>query len=293
MGYKLYHWLLVALADALIFGLVGYYYYFKQPFRRGFFCDDESIRYPFKDSTVPSTVLFAAAVGMTSLVIVTVESFRLKFAGKFTLKKLAAICLPLLIIALFGAGFNIFITDVSKYTIGRLRPHFLNVCNVSLAELCPSEKMHERIYVQNYTCQGEEQLDKSAKETRLSFPSGHSSFSAYTAMFLVLYLQQRMTFRASMLWRPLLQLILILMALFTGLSRISDYKHHWSDVLVGFIYGIVIAIFTIITLFGTWQEDHYRKEQSSAAPVKTPVTENPNDAVLTFQESEAEESPDA
>jgi len=35
-----------------------------QPFHRGFFCDDESIRYPYYDSTVP-----AEAVGVVGILL--------------------------------------------------------------------------------------------------------------------------------------------------------------------------------------------------------------------------------
>lgn len=31
--------------------------------------------------------------------------------------------------------------------------------------------------------------------------------------------------------------------LYTGFSRISDYKHHWSDVLIGLLQGSLMATF--------------------------------------------------
>ena len=40
------------------------------------------------------------------------------------------------------------------------------------------------------------------------------------------------------------QVVLSCLAFFTGLSRISDYKHHPTDVLAGAIIGVVVA-FTI------------------------------------------------
>lgn len=80
----------------------------------------------------------------------------------------------------FGMAVTILVTDVGKYTIGRLRPHFLDVCKPNLTELCtdpyayvPPERMH---------CTGKPSAIRAA---RLSFPSGHSSTSAYTMVFLV------------------------------------------------------------------------------------------------------------
>lgn len=35
---------------------------------------------------------------------------------------------------------------------------------------------------------------------------------------------------------------LIYLAIYTGFTRISDYKHHWSDVLVGLMQGTVVAV---------------------------------------------------
>lgn len=59
--------------------------------------------------------------------------------------------------------------------------------------------------------------------------------------FLQLYLQARFTWRGARLLRPLLQFTLLMMAFYTGLSRVSDYKHHPSDVLAGFAQGALVA----------------------------------------------------
>lgn len=55
-------------------------------------------------------------------------------------------------------------------------------------------------------------------------------------------MQARITWRGSKLFKNFLQLIFIAAAIYTSLSRISDYKHHWSDVFGGLILGSVTAI---------------------------------------------------
>lgn len=60
-----------------------------------------------------------------------------------------------------------------------------------------------------------------------------------------IYLQKNFTWGGSKLLKPLLQFIFISLALGTALSRVSDYKHHWSDVLAGSILGISVAFIVV------------------------------------------------
>uniref|UniRef100_A0A4W6CJ90 Phospholipid phosphatase 1 n=1 Tax=Lates calcarifer TaxID=8187 RepID=A0A4W6CJ90_LATCA len=125
-----------------------------------------------------------------------------------------------------------------RYSIGRLRPNFLAVC----------KPVWDRInckaggYIENFTCTGDKFL---VDEARLSFYSGHSSFSMYCMLFLVLYIQARLKSEWARLLRPTIQFFLIATAVYVGLSRVSDYKHHWSDVLTGLLQGGLVAILTV------------------------------------------------
>ncbi|KAI0221290.1 hypothetical protein LSAT2_027349 [Lamellibrachia satsuma] len=80
---------------------------------------------------------------------------------------------------------------------------------------------------------------------RLSFPSGHASLVTYCMVFLVMYMQARMTCRSFHLIRAFLQVAALWLAIGVCLSRISDYKHHWGDVLGGAVLGAIVAALVV------------------------------------------------
>jgi phosphatidate phosphatase len=129
----------------------------------------------------------------------------------------------------FGAACSQLTTDIAKYTIGRLRPHFISVCQPVFTDgsSCSDSKNFYR-YMEEFSCTNDDSSKRKLKEMRLSFPSGHSSFSMYTMVFAALYLHCRMEWNGSKLAKHFLQFFFISLAWFTALSRISDYKHHWS-----------------------------------------------------------------
>ena len=56
-----------------------------------------------------------------------------------------------------------------------------------------------------------------------------------------------MTYCASLkLFKPMVEFVLVLLAVLCGLSRISDYKHHWSDVFAGLAIGVFIAFYFVL-----------------------------------------------
>lgn len=171
-----------------------------KPFRRGFYCDDTSIRYPYKDSTISSLLLYFYGTGIPIITIVTVEFIRFsRVSGgsarvfrrnpsgardSSNLIEFAWIAYNELIIFIFGALCSQFLTDIAKYSIGRLRPHFIEVCRpVGLdTNLCPANTNTYR-YIETYECANGYESTYRIKDARLSFMSGHSSFSAYTMVF--------------------------------------------------------------------------------------------------------------
>ncbi|KAK6322757.1 hypothetical protein J4Q44_G00075490 [Coregonus suidteri] len=215
-----------------------------KPYQRGFFCNDDSISYPFHHSTITSNVLYGLGftLPICSMVFGECLSVYLKrIKSKSSFSNMYVACVYKAIgTFVFGAAMSQSLTDIAKYSIGRLRPHFLDVCK-------PDWKLINctaGTYIEDFTCTGNERM---ANEGRLSFYSGHSSFSMYCMLFLALYIQARLQAEWARLLRPTLQFFLIAASVYTGLSRVSDYKHHWSDVLVGLIQGVLMA--TLVVFF--------------------------------------------
>ncbi|XP_073200044.1 phospholipid phosphatase 1 isoform X2 [Lepidochelys kempii] len=247
-----------------------------KPYQRGFFCNDDSIKYPFHDSTVTSTVLYAVGFSLPifsrTVEVHALEASLSRFVGRCLPRQrlVTLYCGTLKIIVgealsvyynhlhsnsfvgnnyiatiykaigtfIFGAAASQSLTDIAKYSIGRLRPHFLAICQPDWARVNCSLG-----YIENFPCQGDK---VKVNEGRLSFYSGHSSFSMYCMLFLALYLQARMKGDWARLVRPTAQFGLIAASIYVGLSRVSDYKHHWSDVLTGLLQGAVVAVLIVV-----------------------------------------------
>ncbi|XP_058472506.1 phospholipid phosphatase 1 isoform X2 [Solea solea] len=211
------------------------------PFRRGFFCNDDTIKYPHKEDTISYQLLGGVMIPVTVLTMILGECLLVylnRIKSKSSFGSYIASVYKAIGTFLFGAAMSQSLTDIAKYSIGRLRPHFLDICRPDWREINCSGVA----YIEDFTCTGDATM---VNEGRLSFYSGHSSFSMYCMLFLALYLQARLQVEWARLLRPTIQFFLIAASVYTGLSRVSDYKHHWSDVLTGLLQGALMAILVV------------------------------------------------
>uniref|UniRef100_A0A3B5MDN5 Phosphatidic acid phosphatase type 2/haloperoxidase domain-containing protein n=1 Tax=Xiphophorus couchianus TaxID=32473 RepID=A0A3B5MDN5_9TELE len=217
-----------------------------KPFKRGFTCGDPSITYPYLSNEVISDkLLIAGGIIITGFAIALGECHRARFrsvSSKSFVRNLYVSCLyKELGSFLFGCCVCQSLTNMAKLSIGRLRPHFLHVCGVTYASL----NCTPGTYVPKVNCANPDH--RLVEEARKSFFSGHASFALYSMLYLAFYLQARLTWRGARLLRPLLQFFLVLLAVYTGLTRISDYRHHPSDVLTGYVQGALTAYWVVIS----------------------------------------------
>ncbi|XP_067846241.1 phospholipid phosphatase 3 isoform X2 [Heptranchias perlo] len=226
--------LLLVILPAAVINVAGI-----SPYQRGFYCDDDSIKYSFKKSVVPNLLLLAVGTLLPIACIISGECYRIHYmkerSKSFIRNPYVAALYKQVGCFIFGCAISQSFTDIAKVSVGRLRPHFLDICNPNFSTINCSLG-----YIVNFECRGNE---SKVQEARKSFFSGHASFSLYTMLYLAFYLQARFTWRGGRLLRPLLQFTLVMMAFYTGLSRVSDHKHHPTDVLAGFVQGALVAYF--------------------------------------------------
>ncbi|XP_051269353.1 phospholipid phosphatase 1 isoform X2 [Dicentrarchus labrax] len=245
----------------------------QSPFRRGFFCNDDSIKYPYKEDTITYQLLGGVMIPITILTMVFGECLSVylkRIKSKSSFGSYVSCVYKAVGTFLFGAAMSQSLTDIAKYSIGRLRPHFLDVCRPDWKLINCSVGN----YIEEFTCTGDA---TKVNEGRLSFYSGHSSFSMYCMLFLALYLQARLQAEWARLLRPTIQFFLIAATVFTGLSRVSDYKHHWSDVLTGLLQGALMAIlvvFFVSDFFKPHVEPHKDADIPHTTLQETPTNGN-------------------
>ncbi|XP_046300406.1 phospholipid phosphatase 2 isoform X1 [Marmota monax] len=224
------------------------------PYKRGFYCGDDSIRYPYRPDTITHGLMAGVTITATVILVSAGEAYLVytdRLYSRSDFNNYVAALYKVLGTFLFGAAVSQSLTDLAKYMIGRLRPNFLAVCDPDWSRVNCS------VYVQlERVCRGS---PANVTEARLSFYSGHSSFGMYCMLFLAcrvglrpadalppqLYVQARLCGKWARLLRPTVQFFLVAFALYVGYTRVSDHKHHWSDVLVGLLQGALVAGLTV------------------------------------------------
>jgi len=183
--------------------------------------------YPYQDNTVP-----AWSVPILAFVLPVVVFSAHKALCEKTWRELYRTTIALAVaVLLTGAA-----TNALKVSVARPRPNFVFSC-------WPDGKpvlRQETTFGGYAVCSADASTEN---EHRKSFPSGHASVSASGLGYLSFYLlaQTRAFTGNGHAWRIVVSLLPALTAVLVGVTRVIDYWHHPTDVVVGLLIGFGIA----------------------------------------------------
>lgn len=271
---KLYHFRNRAIQFILdLFGLLVVYVSYgiivssMEPFARNYSCDMSFFNFPLLPEFVPLYAILLYGIIGPIFLIVLVEMFNAeiypctkkseKIQKRF--KKFTIITLHTIVLFAFGVGVIILLTAIIQRWTSKPRPNFLAVCRPLSNLNCitnqvgvgASGAVFNSISTGGTFCRG---TPSAINEARMSFPSFPASFSTFTMVFLVIYLQARLVSLRFRSLRPLLQVTALIAALVTSVSDYIDYFADGWDISAGILLGSLIAVaFTMYISRVIWE----------------------------------------
>ncbi|EGG09471.1 uncharacterized protein MELLADRAFT_34423 [Melampsora larici-populina 98AG31] len=201
-------------------------------FRRQFDIHDSSIAHTFTEhERVP--------VGQLALLSVFLPAISMVILNRLQHHSIRDIHHGLLGL-LLGLSLTTVVTQVTKICIGRPRPDLLDRCKPQLPLPMGT------IWTNSSICSTHTKSYRLIDGFR-SFPSGHSSTAWAGLGFLSLYTSAKLkTFEKPerRVVNPIFSLLPLILASWISISRTMDYRHHWEDVVIGGLLGMLMAWFS-------------------------------------------------
>ena len=236
---------------------------------RGFICEDSSISFKYEGDTIPvSWVIISGLMPLLLVSILKFNSYSIRILNKFSLFQMwitefifydeqqedfdaklqfkTSWRRTLHWFKSYGISLVILllVMDVIKVLIGEPRPHFLDSCRPDTALNCTKGS-----FVPTFTCLNKDVSNYTLRDSSRSFPSGHACLSVYSALFMIWFLQIRVPKLQTIFLIPFIQTICMIWVSICSVSRITDHRHHWWDVLGGLFLGILSAFFCVSLIF--------------------------------------------
>lgn len=221
--------------------------------KTGFYCSDQDLWYPYKKSTVSSKVLILYINTLIPFIIFTVVEGKWNQGG---VVRFYGFNIPLwipqtynrMVQYVFGFYLQMSFMLLPKFFDAPhfLRPHFMAVCQpiIGAKNLTCHDIDDPNLFITDYVCKDDPNFKiEEVRNAYWTFPSGHSSCSFYTAVYLVLYLHNRVRTRKVKELKLVLQFMCIFTAIGVSITRLQDHHHHGVDVIFGASLGLVMATY--------------------------------------------------
>ncbi|XP_035435789.2 phospholipid phosphatase 2 isoform X1 [Spodoptera frugiperda] len=238
--------------------------------KAGFYCNDPALNFPFNGDTVTTEILMSTLLA-GPLVFFAITEYIFVYVD-YSESRIRRTCINTFYLYrtyIYGLIMNLSIVEVMKGIVGSPRPTFFDLCEPDAGKTCNGTE-----YVKDFKCTSTKYASWYQMDSYRSFPSGHTSLSVYCGLFLAWYLQRRAFnwSHRSIFMVPMLQLLCISYAAVCSLTRITDHRHHWWDVLVGSIIGLATVLYAVI-ISSNFSYDHSKigdlKSQESRQTVRT------------------------
>lgn len=144
----------------------------------GFICGDPSISHKFKGEIITPEILGVLVCVLPLSIMLLSELIKTKDLKKIDFFLIAFFIKETMV----GGLLTLFLTEVGKSIIAEHRPHFLHVCEPDTAKGCVNGS-----WIENFTCTSTKYSNYGyfIMDSSRSFPSGHSSVSAFIGVYSV------------------------------------------------------------------------------------------------------------
>lgn len=208
--------------------------------KRGFFCNDDSIKAHYHGETISDSVLSLTSILVPIIMVIIVElslrkyktSDRHKFFGS-TISACVADIFHYTMFFIVGFIVNLLITQIGKDLVGRYRPHFIASCQPIFDDSTNcSNPINIGRYIDSFRCSNTELNKYDFDDLRRSWPSGHASISFYSMTFTAAYLYFSKNFlKNCKLFKLSTQTLFISFAWICACSRVGDNVHYCKKLL--------------------------------------------------------------
>ncbi|GAB0098610.1 Phospholipid phosphatase [Sergentomyia squamirostris] len=207
--------------------------------KRGFICGDPSINFKYTGDTIEDWLL----VGSMFIMVIPIwicEAIKLRKISnpKILWQQSMYMGIYWFNRYVIGATFHQAVLEAIKLMMGECRPHFMDTCRPDTGINCTLGE-----YIIDFTCTNLEDSQSFVTDSYRSFPSGHAALGFYEGIFLAWYLQRSFSSSRSKWLIAVLQGLCVTWSSFCALTRITDNRHNWWDVLFGTIIGCTTAIY--------------------------------------------------